>query len=258
MNRLNLLLCLGLSAVLISACVSKSKYLDLESDLVETRRQAEVRAKDLEGLQQKYNALEAENRELQNRIALQETESTRLASLTADLKTRLHEQRTELEEKEQVIQQLVTTRRQIEDSLKDQIASQQIKIEEMAGRLKVTFVDKILFDSGSAEINPRGKELLSNFADSFKSSTDQNITVEGHTDNVGVGPRLQQRFPTNWELSTARATAVVRFLQDEAGLPPERLSAVGYSQYQPLASNDTEEGRSRNRRIEIILVPVQS
>jgi chemotaxis protein MotB len=79
--------------------------------------------------------------------------------------------------------------------------------------------------------------------------------VEGHTDNKPLGPTLKERFPSNWELSTARAAAVVRFLQEEGLLQPERLSARGYSFYRPLATNDTEEGRHQNRRIEIILGP---
>jgi len=104
-------------------------------------------------------------------------------------------------------------------------------------------------------INERGKELLARIADSLRDNRNQKILVEGHTDNVGIGSELRQRYPTNWELSTARATAVVRFLQEVTGLEPERLSACGYSFYQPLATNDTEEDRRQNRRIEIILVP---
>jgi len=74
-------------------------------------------------------------------------------------------------------------------------------------------------------------------------------------DNVQIGSKLSGRYPTNWELSAGRAIAVVRFLQEQAGLEPERLSACGYSYYQPVPSNDTEEGRHENRRIEIILIP---
>ena len=139
--------------------------------------------------------------------------------------------------------------------MKEQIEAQEIKIEEIEGKLKVTFVDKILFNTGSVEINQRGKEVLLAIAGSLSENESQNILVEGHTDNVPIGMVLKDRFPTNWELSAARATAVVRFLQDNGGLEPERLSASGYSYYRPVASNDTEEERSQNRRIEIILIP---
>ena len=124
---------------------------------------------------------------------------------------------------------------------------------EEADTLKVIFVDKILFDSGSVEINAKGQELLLAMADALKNGNRQEILVEGHTDNVPLSAALQKRFPSNWELSTARAAAVVRFLQEEAGIKPERLSARGYSFYRPVAPNTTEEGRRQNRRIEIIL-----
>jgi chemotaxis protein MotB len=92
-------------------------------------------------------------------------------------------------------------------------------------------------------------------ADSIRAHKDQNLLVEGHTDNTPLSPALKERFPSNWELSTARAVAVVRFLQKEGQLQPERLSARGYSYYRPVASNKTKEGRHQNRRIEIILGP---
>jgi len=89
----------------------------------------------------------------------------------------------------------------------------------------------------------------------LKSTTDKIIRVEGHTDNVPIHPRLQKQFPTNWELSTTRATNVVRFLQEEVGIEGLRLQAVGMAEYRPVASNATSAGRSQNRRIEIALLP---
>ena len=122
-------------------------------------------------------------------------------------------------------------------------------------KLKVIFIDKILFDSGSVEINTRGKELLIIMAGSLKESENQEILVEGHTDDVPLKASLRKRFPSNWELSTARAAAVARFLHQAGGIEPEKLSARGYSFYRPVASNETEKGRHQNRRIEIILAP---
>ena len=81
-----------------------------------------------------------------------------------------------------------------------------------------------------------------------------NIRVEGHTDNVPIGPNLKSEYPTNWELASARAVNVVRFLQEKAGIDPRRLSAVAFAQYRPVASNKTEAGKQRNRRVEIVLV----
>lgn len=250
MSRICLFMTLSFFSILLFACVSKSKYLELESDLVASNQQVDQQENSFKELEAKYQDLEAKHTALIN-------ENLQLASKTEKLSYELETERSVVQEKDQAIQDLENTRKKIETGLKDQIASQEIKLEELEGKLKVTFVDKILFNSGSARVNERGKELLLEFAESFKENKDQNIVVEGHTDNVSVGAALKSRFPSNWELSTARSTAVVRFLQDEAGLEPERLSATGYSYYRPVASNDTEEERSQNRRIEIILIPVR-
>jgi chemotaxis protein MotB len=212
---------------LLPACVSKTKYLEAN--------------KNLESLEAKYNDLESKNLQLSKDIE--------------KCRQELEERESVIEKQKSVISELDETKQKIESSMKEQIEAQEVKIEEIEGKLKVTFVDKILFDTGSVEINPRGKEVLLTIAGSLKENENQNIVVEGHTDNVPIGMVLRDRFPTNWELSTARATAVVRFLQDNGGLNPERLTACGYSYYRPVASNDTEEGRSQNRRIEIVLIP---
>lgn len=219
---------------IITACVSKTKYLDLENDLAATQEQVDKKNDEIRKLEEKRMELTGQIAEMENQIK---------------------EKEDALKEKNEVIDEMASTRKSIEDSLKDQIASKQVKLESLEGKLKITFVDKILFNSGSANINQAGQQSLLSLADILNQEPDQLIAVEGHTDNVGVGKSLQNIYPTNWELSTARATAVVRFLQDKAGIQPERLSAVGYSYYKPIADNDTEEGRAQNRRIEIILVP---
>jgi chemotaxis protein MotB len=116
-------------------------------------------------------------------------------------------------------------------------------------------VDEVLFDSGEADLKPEGIAILKKIGGVLKKTEGRTIEVQGHTDNVPIRGALAQRFPTNWELSAARATNVVRFLQDEAGVAPTGLSAAARSEYQPRASNDTEEGRRQNRRIEILLGP---
>ena len=242
------LLCVFL--FLLSACVSKGKYLELESDLVETRKRADTGDKNLQALQQKYEALESNYRDLEGK-------NFQLANKVDTVSQELQKEKSIIEEKDKKITELEDTRKKIEVGLKEQIASQVIKLEEMEGKLKVTFVDKILFNSGSVQINPRGQELLLEFAGSFRENGAQNIVIEGHTDDVSVGAALKRRFPSNWELSTARAAAVARFFQEKAGLEPERLAAAGYSFYRPVAMNDSEEGRSQNRRIEILLVPIR-
>ena len=158
-------------------------------------------------------------------------------------------------EKEQEIARLKGTYEQLAAGMKQEIEQGQIKITQLADRLSVSMIDKILFPSGEAEISPEGLKVLERVGTVLKTTSNRIIRVEGHTDNVPINPRLQKQFPTNWELSTARAANVVRFLQEQAGIAPERLQAVGLSEYQPVASNKTPSGRSRNRRIEITLLP---
>ena len=128
----------------------------------------------------------------------------------------------------------------------------EVKGEE--GRITVTMVDRILFQSGVADLTPQGQELLRKLGGVFQG-TDKLIEVCGHADNQPVESALKELYPTNWELSTARATNVVRFLQEQVGIKPRRLKAAGFGASRPVASNAKAAGRARNRRIEILLLP---
>jgi len=254
-------------AVFLSACVSSTKYRELETALADTSRQAEQRYNDLSvkldearqisagclaelaALKNEYRRMLAANRNMEQHIGS-------LSDENAFLKFEKEKKSAAMHLQEEAISQMDDTRAKIESDLDDQIASREIRIEELDGKLKVTFVDKILFDSGSHHIKPLGQQILLKLSESIR--TDPNdIVVEGHTDNVGIKGALKERFPTNWELSTARAGAVVRFFQEKGGIDPKRLSACGYGSYRPAASNETETGRRENRRIEIILAPRQ-
>ncbi len=265
----------------LSACVSKDKYMELETSL---NAQLIERSESLSDLQARHNELQSEKEQLlatiedlrlnlgQARSNIREKQNIieeltlRIGEAQSVIRQRddtIGELRLDLgltqamiREKENTISELDKTRREIETSLKEQIAQKDVKIEEIEGKLRVTFVDKILFDSGSTKIKDRGKEVLLTLVESFGADTDQTIVVEGHTDDVVIGYPLRERFPSNWELSTARAASVVRFLQEKANISPERLTASGFSFYRPVALNDTAT-RSQNRRIEIILVPIR-
>jgi chemotaxis protein MotB len=174
------------------------------------------------------------------------------AILDRELKTKIGEVS---KEKEEEIERLTSAYDELVADLEKEIEEGQIQITQLADRLSVSMVDKILFPSGKAEITPEGLEVLKRVGNILKTTRNKLIRVEGHTDNVAIHPNLQKMFPTNWELSTARATNVVRFLQEEVGIEGARLQAIGMSEYHPVASNGTESGRSQNRRIEIILLP---
>jgi chemotaxis protein MotB len=162
-------------------------------------------------------------------------------------KRRLEAAKAELEKKSDEYAQLAS-------SLRSEIEAGRIELMELRGRTTVQLKDKILFASGSATVGAEGKEALRKVADALKGLQGKVIRVEGHTDNVPTGS--SGPFASNWELSSARALAVVHFLQD-AGVDPTRLSGAGFAEFQPIGSNDTPEGRSQNRRIEIVLVPIE-
>lgn len=166
---------------------------------------------------------------------------------------------TELNEKAAKAEQLeraTATYEDLKKKLEKEIQDGKVQITEMQNRLTMTMVDKILFPSGSADISKEGKGVLDKVVTILKDVKDKRIQVEGHTDNVRIYSAIKTRYPTNWELSTARATQVVRYLQEAGGLDPKVLSATGYSEYQPVALNDSDENKSKNRRIEIVLLPL--
>ena len=276
MHIRSLLLVLCIFVMMFYACMPMPLYTEVQTELEETRIQRNEAQKELEDLRAKHEQAEIQLQgielELSNSEAARgqlskdskqlQTQNAYLKNINqqqqkniSELKLELEKRRSVIQLQGQVIQLLDDTKKTIETSLKDQIAAQEIEIVEIDDKLKVIFVDKILFDSGSVEIKPGGKELLMIMADSLKENKEQNIVVEGHTDDVPLSAALRKRFPSNWELSTARAAAVARFFQQAGGIQPERLSARGYSFYRPVGSNKTEEGRHQNRRIEIILGP---
>jgi len=142
----------------------------------------------------------------------------------------------------------------LEEDLKKKLADKDVLISRLKDQLKVTVASEILFPSGSAEMSPEGVDVLRKVAAAINKSQDE-VRVEGHTDNVPIAPVLAQYYPTNWELSTARAAVAVRTLEATGMVPASRLSAVGYGDSRPLAPNDNAEGQAKNRRVEIVFTP---
>jgi chemotaxis protein MotB len=262
-----ILIAAGLALLLLSACEVLSPYHEMKNDLETSRSEQDKMETRLKQAEDNNNWLETELRnckasrdqflkestDLRAQISYLKKINQQLLENSKRLKLELSKKKSVIQLQGKVIQLLDDTKKTIETSLKDQIAAQKIEVVEEDDKLKVIFIDKILFDSGSATINERGMELMQILAGSLKGNKDQSIVVEGHTDNVPVSTLLQKRFPSNWELSTARAAAVVRFFQEQGGIDPQRLSASGFSFYRPVVPNTSEEGRHQNRRIEIIL-----
>jgi len=234
------------------------------------------RAKDLEQrlseLQKRMGELEADAsraKDLEQRLSQRDIELGKLTqggeTLTAEKerlaaeKERLSAEKERLEKeraaKEAEIARLTKTQEDLTRSLEAQIEKGDIKIKQVRDRLTINMVEKVLFNSGQAQVKPEGLKVLKQVADVLKTVNDKQIRIEGHTDNVPIRGKLKQKFPTNWELSTARATNVVRYFIEQGGVNPENFEAVGYADTRPVADNETDVGRAENRRIEIVLFP---
>jgi chemotaxis protein MotB len=205
---------------------------------------------------QSVSRLEKERDDLKTTLDELQVRLTNLDRQRAALADRLEEQVAGISKaKEEEIDRLKSTYDTLVTNMKAEIEQGQVTITKLADRLSVSMVDRILFPSGEAEITPAGFKVLQRVGSVLKTTEKKIVRVEGHTDNVPISERLVDKYPTNWELSTERASNVVRFLQEKVGIDPARLEAVGLSQYHPIASNGTAKGRSQNRRIEIALLP---
>jgi len=187
---------------------------------------------------------------LAGQLAAQKEKNSALVDEINALKGKISKLETKAKEAEEESE----TYKDLLEEMKDEIAKGQITITELKGKLTMDVVDKILFDSGEAQVKQEGLAVLKRVVDILKNVKDKSISIEGHTDNVPIGSRLAHKYPTNWELSHARAINVTRFLQEQ-GIDPRILSATAYGEYQPVADNSTPEGRAKNRRITIILLP---
>jgi chemotaxis protein MotB len=196
--------------------------------------------------------LQKQASELEGNAARIAKEREQLRQEQSQLATTLEQERLA---KEEEIKRLTRTQEELSKSLQDEISKGNVTIQQVRDRLTINMVDRVLFNSGQAQVKPAGVKVLKQVSDVLNKISDKQIRIEGHTDNVPISSKLQDRFKTNWELSTARATTVVRYLIDQGGVDRQYLSAVGYADTHPLASNDSEEGRSSNRRIEIVLYP---
>ena len=171
-----------------------------------------------------------------------------------DLKHELAESQSRIQELQKEKDAVVQTHQSLEDEMRSALESKDVTISQLQGKLTVNILDRVLFDSGEADLKPAGAAVLRKVATILASHPNLKIHVIGHTDNVPIRAAARNRFPSNWELSTARATAAVRFLTEIAGVDPRRLGAVGYGEFRPVADNATPEGRARNRRIAITIL----
>ncbi len=248
--RVLALLAIGVVAV---GCGPSQKDLDAERarvrDLQDQLRQAQEHGTQLEA---RVAAITSQNTQLADRLRalgenVEELEGSR-ASLQGELE-RTQRALNQLQERERQAQQRLAQFRQILQQLRSLIDAGTLEVEVRNGRMVVVLPEAILFDSGRADLKPEAREPLAQVARVLRSIQGRTYQVMGHTDNVPIRGR---RFASNWELSTARAVVVARYIIEQ-GLESPRISAAGYADTQPLNHNATPEERAANRRIEIAL-----
>lgn len=228
----------------------------LEERLTSVRtRQVETEA----ARQQQLASLESAHTALNGQVETLTVEKADLSAQLAGERQRLTDLEQQLQEKIQAKEREISGVKGAYDrlvaELQGEISQKEIALHHAKDKLTVTIVDRVLFPSGQATLTPEGQRLIEKVGAVLAKVSDRRILIEGHTDNVPIGETLRSIFPTNWELSTARATEVVKYLIAQTKLPANHLSAVGRADTAPVASNASEDGRMQNRRIEIILLP---
>jgi chemotaxis protein MotB len=253
------IIALALVPLAAAGCVSKSEYtkavqsaearqatldaenMRLKSDLADAGKRNEQLKADL---MLKSGELGKTIADLRQRVSALESDNARLSQELADSQ----------KAREEKVREVSSTYEQLVAKMKGEIDKGQVTISELKGKLTVNMVEAILFDSGRAEVKPEGLIVLGKVIEILKTVNDKSIRIEGHTDNKPIVGPLTQRYPTNWELSAARAINVARYLQKQ-GIEPGSLSSAAFGEFKPVADNSTFEGRAKNRRIEIVLVP---
>jgi chemotaxis protein MotB len=231
------------AALVLGGCVSQETFEKAQGE----------KAQEISALQSQRAALAQQLRDLQQQKTALENDRAALEQDQAKL-------RAQNEALEAQRLQLLNASKQSQSrydallaDLNQEVQKGQLQVRRYKDMLTVDVAEQLFFDSGRATLKETGKEVLKKVADAIQSYEDKAIRVVGHTDNVPITGGLQKVFPSNWELSAARATTVVRFLQD-SGIAPDRLLATGRAEYAPVAPNDSPEGRQKNRRIEITLI----
>lgn len=206
--------------------------------------------------------LTADNRNLQIKLSgqenINENQSAQLSQKDRDLMNKnkdLQEKERMLREMQAIIARQDEMTKKLNQTLRDALVgfnSDELTMEIRDGKVYVSMSDKLLFKSGSNTVEPKGVEALKALADVLNKNPDIQILVEGHTDNVPIKTAV---YKDNWDLSVARATSITRMLNEKYGVAATRMTASGRGEYFPKASNDTAEGKAKNRRTEIILSP---
>jgi len=257
-------------AVFLSSCVSQKKYAQLQSDydaanqqltdakakVLQCQVEKDKYANQLELLQSQNKFLHENNqaniKQIESLTKLSESANSNIKDIVAQLSEKdkyINGIRGAMSRKDSINLALAVN---LKSALSEGIQDEDIMVNVDKTVVYISIADKLLFKSGSSVISNQAKSILQKVATVISSKPDMEVQVEGYTDNVPISTTCTK---DNWDLSVQRATAVVRVLQSDFGIKPQRLIAAGRSEYLPLESNDTPEGRARNRRTRIVILP---
>lgn len=261
MKRNQLLLMALLCGVFFTSCVAKRKLLSAEDNIRRLQTDSAQLVNRVNQLDRNISELNEKLRQLENTRRslgqeLDETKrdaSSKLNQLNLS-QQQIAEQQRKLEQLQGLIEQQKRNREELRKKISDALInfnSNELTVSTKKGKVYVSLQESLLFPSGSAIVNPKGREALGTLAQVLNINPDINVLIEGHTDSIPI----KGRYADNWDLSVARSTAIVRILTDNYKVAPSRVTASGRSWYEPVDTNSTPEGRAKNRRTEIILEP---
>jgi chemotaxis protein MotB len=254
-------LAITISSLLVASCVPTRKYRDSQSALQSVRTDSAALAGQVATLQSEVGQLKQQIGDLNKKVADLNNQAGMLSSDAANKQSQLNMSKEELANQQRRLAELQALmnqqKRAIEEIRKKMTEalvgfnSNELSVSIKNGKVYVSLQENLLFPSGSAVVNPKGKQALGKLAEVLNNNPDITVDIEGHTDSVPIRGRYQD----NWALSTARATSIVRILTTDYQVDPVRVTASGHSSYDPVQTNSTADGRALNRRTEIILSP---
>ena len=255
-----------LTILLCTSCVTKKKFMlaelaataskdSLQGLLTDCRNTGNQMSVQIKNLMRDTTKMGNSIRQYQSMLNVHMTEQEKLNALLNQKKNELNERERTINELQQMINAQNEKVRKLLSSVKDALlgfSSDELTVREKDGKVYVAMSDKLLFQSGSARLDKRGEEALGKLAEVLNKQTDIDVFIEGHTDNKPINT---VQFKDNWDLSVIRATSVVRILIKNYNVNPLQIQPSGRGEYMPVDDNETAEGRSKNRRTEIIMAP---
>jgi chemotaxis protein MotB len=255
------ILVVTISSLLIASCVPTRKYRDSQSALQSVRTDSAALAGQVATLQSEVGQLKQQIGDLNKKVSDLNNQAGMLSSDAASKQSQLNMSKEELANQQKRLAELQALMNQQKKAIEEirrkmtealvGFNSNELSVSIKNGKVYVSLQENLLFPSGSAVVNPKGKQALGKLAEVLNNNPDITVDIEGHTDTVPIRGRYQD----NWALSTARATSIVRILTTDYQVDPVRVVASGHSSYDPVQTNSTADGRALNRRTEIILSP---